>query len=97
MEGEYKRTTKKKSYKRLGKLNKVNMLYGLYGFSADLLMGVLKMSILEMEILLAGVRKDIENPQIHAYIPIPAFITLVVAHGKYSVVVYGQKPCTPSD
>lgn len=55
--------------KLLGKITACNVLTGLEGFSLRPMMGFLGMSREEVEELLVGVRKDIMNPSIHAYIP----------------------------
>ncbi|PGH12816.1 hypothetical protein AJ79_04040 [Helicocarpus griseus UAMH5409] len=67
--------------KELGRWNMINTLDGLHGFSARLCVQVLGMSQEELEVLLAAVRKDIQNPKVHAYWPI--------------FIVYGQKPVEP--
>jgi hypothetical protein len=47
----------------------INTMDGIHGFSARLRTQVLGMSSDELETLLVGVRKDIQNPQIYAYWP----------------------------
>ncbi|KAF2758956.1 putative methyltransferase [Pseudovirgaria hyperparasitica] len=74
------RWPKDKELKQLGEWNMINTLDGLHGFSARLCTQVLGMSPEELELLLMGCRKEIQNPRIHAYWPI--------------YVVYGQKPIT---
>ena len=58
------------SYKRLGQLNQVNISEGLEGFSMRLFTSFLDWSPDEVRILLARVRKDVENRRIHAYWPV---------------------------
>ncbi|KAK4132171.1 S-adenosyl-L-methionine-dependent methyltransferase [Trichocladium antarcticum] len=64
--------------KDIGQWCLVNALVGLQASSLRIFTGVLGWSATELEGLLAGVRKDLENPDIHAYWPV--------------YVVYGQKP-----
>jgi hypothetical protein len=63
------RWPKDKHYKNIGNWNMINTLDGIHGFSARLCTQVLGMSSDELETMLVGVRKDIQNPQIHAYWP----------------------------
>ncbi|KAL2268072.1 hypothetical protein VTJ83DRAFT_2918 [Remersonia thermophila] len=65
-------------YKEIGAYTEINIGSGLYGLSVALFTRVLGWSIEELEVLLAGVRKELSNRHIHAYWPI--------------WVVYGQKP-----
>lgn len=55
--------------KLLGKITACNVLTGLEAFPLRPMMGFLDMSREEVEELLVGVRKNIMNPSIHAYIP----------------------------
>ena len=58
---------KENRLKELGKWNMINMLDGLEGFTARLFNKVLGMSMDEVQILLADVRKDLQNRKIHSY------------------------------
>ncbi|KAK5094069.1 hypothetical protein LTS08_008752 [Lithohypha guttulata] len=62
----------------IGKRLKRSMLIGLSGMSLKLLRQELNMREDEYQVLLAGVRKDLCDHKIHAYLPI--------------VVVYGRRP-----
>jgi len=64
--------------KTLGTWERVNFLEGLPGFTLAIFTRILGFSKEEVEIVMAGVRKDIRNKAIHAYFPI--------------YVVYGKKP-----
>ncbi|KXH51832.1 methyltransferase domain-containing protein [Colletotrichum salicis] len=64
--------------KDIGMLELIQLLDGLEGFSLRLLCGALGWTKEEVLVLLAGVRKDLKNPNIHAWL--------------YYNVVYGQKP-----
>ncbi|KAL2831418.1 S-adenosyl-L-methionine-dependent methyltransferase [Aspergillus cavernicola] len=74
---------KDKHLKSIGLWNMVNTLDGLHGFAARLCIQVLGMSPEELEVLLAGCRKNIQNNKIHGYWTI--------------VVAYGQKPLHPAE
>ncbi|KAK1463539.1 hypothetical protein CMEL01_13608 [Colletotrichum melonis] len=64
--------------KDIGMLELIQLLDGLEGFSLRLLCGALGWTKEEVLVLLAGVRKDLKDPKIHAWL--------------YYNVVYGQKP-----
>ncbi|TDZ33123.1 putative methyltransferase tdiE [Colletotrichum spinosum] len=64
--------------KEIGMYELIQMLEGLEGFSLRLLCGALGWTKEEVQVLLIGVRKDLKNPKIHAWL-------------HYNVV-YGQKP-----
>ncbi|KAL0932924.1 uncharacterized protein CTRU02_211887 [Colletotrichum truncatum] len=64
--------------KEIGMYELIQLLDGLEGFSLRLLCGALGWSKEKVLVLLAGVRKDLKNPNIHAWL-------------HYNVV-YGQKP-----
>jgi hypothetical protein len=51
----------------MGNWNLINMLDGLEGFTVRLWTTALEMSIEEIEVILAGVRKDLYNKKIHSY------------------------------
>lgn len=71
---------KDEKLKELGTWQMVNVLEGLEGFSLALFTKTLGWSREELEILLAAVRKDVQNRKIHAYWKV--------------VTVIGQKPLT---
>lgn len=56
--------------KELGMLNIANLDIGLEGFTLRLFSGVLGMSREDIEVLLAGVRKDMVDPNMHTYWPV---------------------------
>lgn len=56
--------------KWLGGLNERNILHGLEGFSLRLFRRYLGQSQSQLEHLLEGVRKDVQNRRIHAYWPV---------------------------
>ncbi|KAK6065970.1 methyltransferase domain-containing protein [Seiridium cupressi] len=64
--------------KELGALQMVNNLNGVYGLTMSVLTKGMGWATEEVEVLLADVRKDMSDKDIHAYITI--------------MVVYGQKP-----
>ncbi|ETN45927.1 uncharacterized protein HMPREF1541_00109 [Cyphellophora europaea CBS 101466] len=64
--------------KEMGSWNLINMLDGLEGFTVRLWTMALEMSTEEIEVILAGVRKDVQDKRIHSYWPM--------------YVVYGRKP-----
>jgi len=65
-------------YKELGAWNYHNVLQGIQAVSLMLFTNVLGWSVAEVEVLLAEVRKEAKNRDIHAYWPV--------------YVVYGRKP-----
>ncbi|KAE9364099.1 S-adenosyl-L-methionine-dependent methyltransferase [Stipitochalara longipes BDJ] len=67
-----------KKEKTLGAWYRENFLSGMQGFTLAVLTRGLGMTVTEVEVLLAGVRSDINSNQLHMYIPIR--------------VVYGRKP-----
>ncbi|CAK7200876.1 hypothetical protein SEUCBS139899_003575 [Sporothrix eucalyptigena] len=68
--------------KKLGEMWQVNMQNGLQAFSYGFMHRVLGKSKAEIEVSLVDVRKDITNPQIHAY--------------NRFYVVWGRKPAVPT-
>ncbi|KAM0816049.1 hypothetical protein AB5N19_01850 [Seiridium cardinale] len=64
--------------KELGALQMVNNLNGVYGLTMSVLTKGMGWATEEVEVLLADVRKDMSDKDVHAYITI--------------MVVYGQKP-----
>ncbi|KAF4985585.1 hypothetical protein FDECE_16461 [Fusarium decemcellulare] len=69
---------KDKFYKELGAWTYANLEGGLEGLTLALFTRGLKWTKDETMLFCAEVRKDLQNPRIHAYIPV--------------IVVYGQKP-----
>ena len=61
---------KGKREKMLGQWYREDLLSGLQGFSMALLTRGLGMSTVEVELLLIGVREDINSNKIHIYIPV---------------------------
>ena len=59
---------KDKKLKEIGAWNLINMLDGLEGFTFRLFQGVHGWSREEIEVFLAGVRKDMQNKKIHTYL-----------------------------
>ena len=59
-----------KKEKTLGLWNMVNTLDGLEGFTLAMFTRVLGWQPEEVQVFLAGVRKDVKNPGIHAYWPV---------------------------
>lgn len=69
---------KVKELKRIGALERLNMVEGIEGLSLRLLSKVLGMPSADVQVLLMEVRKDANNNKIHSYYPFH--------------VVYGRKP-----
>lgn len=63
------RWTRGKKEKLLGTWYKENFLSGLQGFTIAVLTRGLGMTVAEVEILLAGVRNDINSNRLHMYLP----------------------------
>ena len=57
-------------FKQLGRMTMLNFLTGLEGFTLRLWTGVLGMSYDEVQVHLAAVRRDVQNPRIHSYWPV---------------------------
>jgi hypothetical protein len=64
--------------KELGVYNQANVLEGLSAYSYALLSRVLRWERVEIEVLLAGVRRELKDLSLHLY--------------TYVHFVYGQKP-----
>ena len=70
----------------------------LQALSLSLFINVLGWSKEEVEVLIAGVRKDLRNPHIHGYWRVWVFnaclphSTVVLMRSTYRYTVYGQKP-----
>lgn len=58
---------KEKKYKTLGAWQMLNVLEGVEGFTMALFTRVLGWSKDEVDVFLEGVKKDLQNKQIHAY------------------------------
>lgn len=69
---------KDQKLKELGRWQMVNLLNGLKGFSVALFVENLRWPREELDALLAGVRRDLQNPKIHAF--------------SHVITVIGQKP-----
>ena len=55
--------------KTLGQWERVNFLDGLPAFTLAIFTRILNWSMEETEVMMAGVRNDIQNKSIHAYFP----------------------------
>ena len=56
--------------KTLGKLTQINMLTGVEGFTLRLWTGVMGIPLEEVHKAIANVKKDLQNPKIHTYLPV---------------------------